>query len=43
MNRVYDGHDYTGEVDAAWDKAGADNEALHAGGALVSPILAKRA
>ena len=43
MNRVYDGNDYTGEVAAAREKAGADNEALHAGGALVSAILAKRA
>lgn len=43
MRRVYDGHDYTADVADAWDKAGAHIEALRNGGALVIPILARRA
>ncbi len=43
MRRVYDGHDYGGEVAAAWDLAGAHLAALRSGGAHVIPILSKRA
>ena len=43
MRRVYDGHDYSGEMAAAWDSAGAHVEALRNGGALVIPIMARRA
>lgn len=43
MRRVYDGHDYTAEVAAAWDAAGAHIKALRAGGALVIPMTARRA
>lgn len=43
MRRVYDGHDYSGEVAAAWDAAGAHVEALRKGGAQVIPITARRA
>ncbi|MBK9362945.1 MAG: tyrosine-type recombinase/integrase [Rubrivivax sp.] len=43
MRRVYDGHDYSGEVAAAWDAAGAHIKALRAGGALVIPMTARRA
>ena len=38
LQRVYDGHDYTAEKIAAWDKAGAHIEALMAGGAQVVPL-----
>ena len=41
MRRVYDGHDYSGELAAAWDKAGAHIESLRAGGAVVIPIMLK--
>ena len=43
MRRVYDGHDYSAEVAAAWDAAGTHIAALRCGGALVIPILARRA
>jgi len=43
LRRVYDGHDYTRELAAAWDKAGAHVEALRNGGALVIPMLRQRA
>jgi integrase len=43
MRRVYDGHDYSGEVAAAWDAAGSHVEALRGGAALVIPIMARRA
>jgi integrase len=43
MRRVYDGHDYGGEVAAAWDLAGAHLAALRSGGAQVIPIMARRA
>lgn len=38
MRRVYDGHDYSGEVAAAWDLAGSHIEALRRGGAQVVAI-----
>jgi integrase len=41
MRRVYDGHDYGGEMAAAWDIAGAHLESLRSGGALVIPIATK--
>ena len=43
MNRVCDGHDYTGEIIAAWDRAGAHLAVLRSGGAQVIPILRARA
>ena len=43
MRRVYDGHDYSGETSAAWDSAGAHIEALRNGGAVVIPIISRRA
>lgn len=43
MRRVYDGHDYTSETVDAWDRAGAHLNALRSGGALVVPILRRRA
>ena len=43
MRRVYDGHDYTGEVAEAWDSAGAHIEALRNGGAIVIPLMSRRA
>ncbi|RRS05051.1 site-specific integrase [Aquabacterium soli] len=43
MRRVYDGHDYFGEMTQAWDKAGAHLAAIRAGGALVIPIAKKTA
>jgi integrase len=43
MRRVYDGHDYSGEMADAWNKAGAHLDALRAGSVLVIPILKKRA
>ena len=43
MRRVYDGHDYSGEMAAAWDLAGAHVEALRNGGAIVIPIMSRRA
>jgi len=43
MRRVYDGHDYTGEMADAWDKAGAHIAALRKGGAQVIPIMKNRA
>jgi integrase len=43
MRRVYDGHDYGAEVAAAWDKAGAHLAALRSGGAIVIPIMGRRA
>lgn len=43
MRRVYDGHDYTAEMVDAWDRAGAHLAALRSGGALVIPIMSKRA
>jgi len=38
LQRVYDGHDYTAEKIAAWDKAGAHIQSLMTGGAKVVPI-----
>jgi integrase len=38
LQRVYDGHDYTAEKIAAWDKAGAHIDALMSGGAQVVPL-----
>jgi integrase len=43
MRRVYDGHDYFGEMVAAWDLAGQHLESLRNGGALVIPIMKHRA
>lgn len=43
MRRVYDGHDYSGEMTAAWNLAGSHIEALRNGGALVIPIMSRRA
>lgn len=43
MRRVYDGHDYSGEMAAAWDAAGAHVQALRSGGAVVIPIMSRRA
>lgn len=43
MRRVYDGHDYTAEIAAAWDLAGSHLAALRGGGALVIPIMSRRA
>ena len=43
MRRVYDGHDYTGEMADAWDRAGAHIEALRTGGATVTSIALNRA
>ena len=43
MRRVYDGHDYTGEMADAWDKAGAHVAALRKGDAHVIPIMRNRA
>lgn len=40
LRAVYDGHDYTREVIAAWDAAGAHITALRQGGAQVIPIRA---
>jgi len=38
MRRVYDGHDYTKEVNDAWDLAGTHIASLRAGGAEVIPL-----
>jgi integrase len=43
MRRVYDGHDYMGEMIAAWDKAGAHIASLRAGGAEVIPLGSRAA
>ncbi len=43
MRRVYDGYDYSGEMAAAWDSASAHVVALRNGGAVVIPIMSKRA
>ena len=43
MRKVYDGHDYSSEMAAAWDSAGAHVEVLRNGGAIVIPIMARRA
>ena len=43
MRRVYDGHDYSGEMARAWDAVGAHVEAIRNGGAIVIPIMSKRA
>ena len=43
MRRVYDGHDYTREIASAWDAAGTHIEALRNGGAIVIPIMGRRA
>lgn len=43
MRRVYDGHDYSGEMADAWDRAGAHIAALRKGGAKVIPIMQVRA
>jgi integrase len=43
MRRVYDGHDYAGEMAQAWDKVGAHIAALRKGGAKVIPIMRSRA
>jgi integrase len=40
MRRVYDGHDYSGEMADAWDRAGAHIGALRGGGAEVIRIRA---
>jgi integrase len=42
MRRVYDGHDYTGEMADAWNRAGAHLEALRGGAAVVIPIATMR-
>lgn len=41
MRRIYDGHDYFGEMSQAWDKAGAHITALRSGGAQVIPLNIK--
>lgn len=38
MRRVYDGHDYFGEMRSAWELAGQHITALMQGGAKVYPI-----
>ena len=43
MRRVYDGHDYTKELNDAWDLAGAHIASLRAGGAQVIPIGSRAA
>jgi integrase len=43
MRRVYDGHDYSGEMADAWDRAGAHIAALRKGGALVLAIRGRAA
>jgi hypothetical protein len=43
MRRIYDGHDYRGEMEDAWDRAGAHIGALRAGAAKVLPINRARA
>lgn len=43
MRRVYDGHDYFGEMSEAWDRAGAHLNALRSGGAQIIPISQLRA
>lgn len=43
MARVYDGHDYSAEMNDAWDRAGAHLQALRAGGAVVIPLAGRRA
>ncbi len=43
MRRVYDGHDYSGEMADAWDRAGAHIAALRSGGAKVVEIRRNRA
>jgi integrase len=43
LRRVYDGHDYTRELELAWEKAGAHLGALRHGGAVVIPIMRRRA
>jgi hypothetical protein len=43
MRRIYDGHDYSGEMEDAWDRAGAHIGALRAGAAKVLPINRARA
>jgi len=41
MRRVYDGHDYFGEMVEAWDRAGAHVRALRRGGAQVIPLKSR--
>jgi len=41
MRRVYDGHDYSGEMAAAWNSVGAHVESLRNGGAVVIPIMSR--
>ncbi len=41
MRRVYDGHDYFGEMAGAWDLMGSHLASLRAGGAQVIPIKAR--
>jgi integrase len=43
MRRVYDGHDYTKELNDAWDLAGVHIASLRAGGAQVIPLGSKAA
>ena len=43
MRRVYDGHDYFGEMADAWDRAGAHIATLRKGGASISSIKEARA
>ncbi len=43
MRRVYDGHDYSAEMIHAWDLVGSHVASLRNGGALVIPIMSKRA
>lgn len=41
MRRVYDGHDYFGEMSDAWDRAGSHITAIRAGGAQVISLNTK--
>ena len=43
MRRVYDGHDYSGEMADAWDRAGAHIAALRKGGAQVVELRGRTA
>jgi integrase len=43
MRRVYDGHDYFGEMADAWERAGEHIKALRKGAAVVVPIGGARA
>lgn len=43
MRRVYDGHDYSSEMEDAWDRLGSHLQSLRSGGAMVIALSQARA